>query len=1374
MLDRDVAIGLVKLAGRDGGGRLCVLCEAQSMARLGDHPHVVTVHDIGQDDGEPYIVSQFMAGGALDQLLESAPGRRLDTHVLLNIANGIALALEHAHAHGIVHRDLKPANVFLSETGMAKLGDFGLAFSGESRRVTQAGMIVGTVSYMAPEQALGQHPDAKSDVYSLGALLYEMATGRPPFQGDDLVSVISQHQRAEPVRPSWHAPDIPPDLEELIMDLLEKRPDKRPSATEAYGRLSAIRPAEPTKDKRARAGEEGVESLAEGVFVGRESEIDKLRQALEDTFDGHGRLMMLVGEPGIGKTRTAQELGVYARMRGARVLVGRSYEGEGAPAYWPWLQMARAYIHDADPETVVTDMGAGAVDIAQVIDDLQDMVPGLRVAASQSLEPEQARFRFFDACATFLKNAAQREPLVLFLDDLHWADAPTLRMLQFLARELSDSRLLVIGTYRDVALGRKHPLSQALADLSREGLVERVPLHGLTEHEVERFIEATASIAPPRSLVRAVYGETEGNPFFVSEIVSLMASEGTLDDAGQLDDFTVTIPQGVREVVGRRLDRLSEDCNRVLAVASAVGRDFTVDVVERVAELSRDRVLELLEEAEGQRIVVDTSQPGALRFTFSHALVREALYEELGVTQRVRLHRRIAEAIEEICGDDREGHLGELAHHFLEAQELDRAIDYSVEAAKRSVNLMAYEEGADLYESALGALELKLPAPGRRHGELMVNLAHAQTRAGEGHLAKDNYRRAALLARELGDYELFAEAAEGLSGWQEVGKIDHEAIGLIEEALGVLGECDSAVRARLLARLAIAVYFVDPKRREELAREAVAMARRVGDPATLAFALNDAHFVLHGPGSDRDRVQLASELIEVAERAGDHELAVEGRGMRLMDLLEAGEIEAVDRELPIYDRQAGELRQPNYKRYALIRLAMKELLAGRFENVERLLARFSPETARHGLEPNTLQAFGVVTFALRRDQGQLEEVEESFRSFVDQYPAVPGWRAGLAVLYMELDRREDAEREFEMLAENDFAVIPEDANWVTSLALISEVAHYLGDAPRAALLYERLLPYAKRNIVVGGGWTCHGNAERFLGLLAHTPGRLEAADRHFRAGRKANASIGAHPLVATGRYEHARLLLDRDAPGDRRRANDLLGQALETAYELGMRALTDRALALRVRLQGIESADVGSSIDAVASVVEEERPDLRGHTAPDGTVTILFSDIEGSTELNERLGDQAFFELLREHNEIVRDQVRVHRGFEVKSQGDGFMIAFASPTDGVECSIAVQRALAARVDAGASEPILVRMGLHTGEAIRERDDFFGRNVVLAARIAAQARGGEILVSAPLKELAEGAGDVTFGDPRELGLKGLSGTHTVHPVEWEAAAAAAAG
>jgi class 3 adenylate cyclase len=261
--------------------------------------------------------------------------------------------------------------------------------------------------------------------------------------------------------------------------------------------------------------------------------------------------------------------------------------------------------------------------------------------------------------------------------------------------------------------------------------------------------------------------------------------------------------------------------------------------------------------------------------------------------------------------------------------------------------------------------------------------------------------------------------------------------------------------------------------------------------------------------------------------------------------------------------------------------------------------------------------------------------------------------------------------------------------------------------------------------------------------------------------------------VAITQAEYARMLAARGRDGDAARADELLGEALRTGGELGMRTLVERAFELRMRVQGIESTDVRTSIEAVAAVVEDERPDLSGHAAPDGTVTILFSDIERSTEINERLGDRRWLEVLREHNAIVRDRVRLHSGFEVKSQGDGFMVVFADPRNAVECAVSIQRAIARRAEEG-GERIRVRMGLHTGEAIRERDDFFGRNVVLAARIAAQARGGEILVSAPLKELAGPVDDVTFGEPRELGLKGLSGLHTVHPVEWEAEPAAAAG
>ncbi|MEA2421942.1 MAG: eukaryotic-like serine/threonine-protein kinase, partial [Thermoleophilaceae bacterium] len=298
MLDRDVAVGIVKTAGLDEEARMRVRREAQSMARLGDHPHVVTVFDIGEENGESYIVSQYMAGGALEEALEQAPGRRLDLATTLRVADGVTRALEHAHANGVVHRDLKPANVFLTDDGTPKLGDFGLAFSVERSRLTQPGMILGTVAYMAPEQALGQAPDAASDLYSLGAMLYEMVTGRPPFTGEGLLAVISQHQNSEPVAPSWHGPGVPPDLEQLILELLEKSPADRPSAPEVVEKIARVSPA---TEREGRASDDGnrVESLAEGVFVGREPEIESLKAALEDSSGGHGRLMMLVGEPGI-------------------------------------------------------------------------------------------------------------------------------------------------------------------------------------------------------------------------------------------------------------------------------------------------------------------------------------------------------------------------------------------------------------------------------------------------------------------------------------------------------------------------------------------------------------------------------------------------------------------------------------------------------------------------------------------------------------------------------------------------------------------------------------------------------------------------------------------------------------------------------------------------------------------------------------------------------------------------------------------------------------------------------------------------------------------------------------------------------------------
>ena len=363
-LDRDCTLSLIKTEVLEAADLVQLQREAQAMGRL-HHPNIVVVHNIGDDGGRPYVVCEYVQGGDLRLLLQNGGGP-LPLGQAIAIASDVAAALAHAHLRGIVHRDVKPGNVWMTEDGVAKLGDFGLALRMDHSLSGAKGVMIGTVTYMPPEQALGERADARSDLYSLGAMLYEMVTGRPPFLGDDVVSVISQHINTAPVHPSWHNPQISRPLEELILRLLAKVPaDRYQSAEDVHDALTAM---SATDDEGAMrfpvAGANPLDRLAVGIFVGREEEKAALRHAFDDAQSGRARLMLVVGEPGIGKTRLAEELATYARLRNAQVLWGRCYEGEGAPAYWPWAQLIRTYALEREPATLLSELGSAAADIA--------------------------------------------------------------------------------------------------------------------------------------------------------------------------------------------------------------------------------------------------------------------------------------------------------------------------------------------------------------------------------------------------------------------------------------------------------------------------------------------------------------------------------------------------------------------------------------------------------------------------------------------------------------------------------------------------------------------------------------------------------------------------------------------------------------------------------------------------------------------------------------------------------------------------------------------------------------------------------------------------------------------------------------------------
>jgi eukaryotic-like serine/threonine-protein kinase len=1363
----EVALALYDTAGVGAAIQARARREAEAMSKLGDHPHVVTVLDTGEDDGNPFIVSRYMPGGDVQGLLAAAGGH-LEVERAVEIGADVTRALEHAHGRGIVHRDLKPANVWIDDDGHARLGDFGLATT-EARSRVSGGTLVGTVAYLPPEQALGEAAGPGSDLYSLGALLYEMLTGQPPFPGDDAVSIISQHLHADPVPPSRHNPDVPEALDRAVLGLLAKRPESRPpSATDARELILAALEETPAEETDGRPSNP-LESLAGGVFVGREGELERLREAVDGALAGRGSLQLLVGEPGIGKTRAAEELATYARVSGARVYWGRCREDEGAPAYWPWVQAIRSYARDADPVALAWQLGGGAAEVAQLIPEVAEK---LDIEPGDGSDSEEARFRLFDSVTSLLLAVARDRPLVIVIDDLHWADEPSLLLLRFAVRELASSGLLILGTYRDVELGRHHPLARVLGEISAIEGSGRIPLRGLGIGAVERYIEMTSGAPSPPGLAQAVQEQTDGNPFFVGEVVRLLASEGRLTGAGSVSDLQ--IPQGVREVVGRRLDRLSEGTNNALRVAAVIGREFDEELVVRVADLSPEQLMTAANEAIAERLVTDL---GDGRHSFSHALVRDTLYEELSPPKRSALHERAGLAIEEICGGDVEERLGELAHHFLAAAprgDLAKAIDYAQRAGVQDMEQLAYEDAVDVYGRALEVLDLMDEPDEALRCHLLLSLGGAEAKSARVADARAAFERAAESARRLDDTDSLVGAAIGIALMSDAGRLDEQLLALLDEALEKIGPERTARRAALLSAKSAEMYWVDNDVSESkrLVSEAIEIAREIDSPSALAAALTRKMFIPAGPDAPRVRLSIANELIKLGERSDDRETIVRGHAYRLWALLELGDIPAVDRELELFARLADELRMPEHTWHTFALRGMRALLDGDIEEAERLAfeARRAGDRAE---QPLAQQYHGIQMIQIRSMQDRADELLPAVRELAERFPGIPAWRVGKVTLAARAGDFELARRELDRFAADDFEVLPRDVNWFAGMSLMGEAIAMVGAREHAERVYEHLLPYEGLVIVVARAAAVNGPVDRVLGLLAQTMGRLDDAERHLASAVEISRRMNDKPGVALSALAQAELLLERDREGDREQALELLAMVLGKAREMGARWIADRALGDRLEAQGLAGVDVTTSIDDLVSALEEEQPDMRAHMAPDGTVAILFSDIEDSTVLTERLGDEGWLQLLREHNAIFRELLSRHDGYEVKSQGDGFMLAFPDPCEALECAIDVQRAFAERERDGSGEPLRVRMGLHTGEVISEEGDFFGKNVILAARIAAQALGGEILVSEELRQaVSSGNGDgMRFDDGRELELKGLAGSHCVYRAEWAGSDAA---
>jgi DNA-binding SARP family transcriptional activator/tetratricopeptide (TPR) repeat protein len=898
---------------------------------------------------------------------------------------------------------------------------------------------------------------------------------------------------------------------------------------------------------------------AAGVFVGRERELAEMLGALEDVIAGQGRLFVLSGEPGIGKSRLAEELARHARDRGALVLVGRCWEAGGAPAFWPWVQSLRAYLRASDRGELIRELGPDAAEIAPILPELYELIPEPPHPAA--LDADGARFRLFYATAEFLRRASDKRPLVFVLDDLHAADTPSLLLVQFLARELAHARVLLLAALRDVDPTPGQSLSAMLAEVTREPGTRRVSLGGLSEPEIARYVELAAAEIFSPELAAALYAETDGNPLFVAETVRLLSIEGVRRQEG--GEVRLAIPEGVRDVITRRLAHLSTGCHEVLVLASVLGREFTLIVLARVAATSEDRLLDTLDEAMEARVLAAVpGAPGRLRF--AHVLIRDTLYERLTPARRVRLHRLVVSALEPLYGEEAGPHLAELAHHAIAASDFQRGLRYACRAGDRALQLLAYEEAERLYETALEAFGLAEVSDEKDHCELLLSLGEARARAGNTAAAHEAFLQAAELARRLDRPHELARAAAGYGGrivWFRAGK-DDRLVPLLESALAALPDNEVELRVRLLARLAGALRDeLSAERRDRLGREAVELARRTGNLSALAYALDGhAAATCGGPGTQLQQLALGSELREVAARIGDRERVLAGHIQRFAAQCTLGEISEAQAELTAASHIAEELRQRAQLWQVHACWAMLALAAGRFGDAEELIPRAfelgEPVNREMAISGRALQLC-----TLRDFQGNLDQVEAAIGDAAMEYPARPVLRCAHAYLHARLGRTSVGQQALRDLAERDFAMLPLDLEWLLAMSLLAESCSLLADADTASIVYSLLVPHAALNAV---DWPegIRGSVSRYLGLLAATMGRLQDAATHFDHALAMNDSMGARPWLAHTQHEYARMLLTREGPGDHERAQELIDQALSTYRELHMTTYAESAFAL--------------------------------------------------------------------------------------------------------------------------------------------------------------------------------------------------------------------
>lgn len=1157
LLDRQVAVKLLnenKQSRLGSEGRTRLLHEAQAAARL-NHPNLVSVYDAGEDGNSFFIVMELIDG-------ESLFDKRPDTmEEIIAVSRQICAALQHAHQHGIIHRDLKPENIIVTSSGTAKLTDFGLARS-LTTRLTMDGMIVGTVLYMAPEIALRQPYDGRSDLYSLGVILYELTTNCLPFSGDEPLSVISQHLYAPVVPPRAHRPEIPTPLEALILQLLSKRPEDRPSSAAEVEQILATL----EKEKQATADQLSalqelslLDRIVRGRLVGRESELAELNSAWRKTMTGAGQVLLISGEPGIGKTRLARELLAQALVSGARILSGVCYSEGGMP-YAPLPRLIQDTFEQPNfdiqvPEPILNDL---IKFIPMLRTHFPEQVPGLSTGEFSEQQ------NIFESVAALFHLFAAQSPVLLFIDDAHWADSGTLSLLRHLARRGRDLRLLILLTYREIELDESGPFQHFLNDLIRERLSNRIKLSRFDRKQTEAML---VSLLTPRgeiepSLVDAIFLETEGNPFFIEEVCKTLFEEGKISFMdgrwNAPSEENIVIPQSVRVTLQTRLSRLPESTQDVLRVASMIGREFDYATVRHACGLEEEALIEALENAEKAQIISETGRKSSnLIFSFAHGLIPATLRENTTSLRRQRLHRSVAAAIEILRPEDYET----LAYQFDKGGDVGKALQYTIRAADRALSIYANQEAERYYRSALQMANTDT-AP------LLTGLGEALFRQSYYKEASEVWYQAVEVYRRTTDYDNLARLHSRLAraAWY-AGDPPHSLDICLRglEAIPNYMELETPGVVTLVHETARAYRFNNqPDKAKPLCLHALEIARRLNLVEVQAESLATLGIM---PNLSEEEARAAlEEAVTISESAGLLVTAVRahtnlGEHLRFVGLFNEARSEFLrGREL------AQRIGIASWEHGQLVAVTELSFDLGDFTAIEdalpilKRLQEDIPNPDYATLLTRTIEA------RLLRFKGEWEQALAYLKECLDEtlQQGMTWMAAGINVnhgdLLLEMDRLEEAAQVLAAdLGSQDEIQHIDQLIQIFTLAAVRMRQGRLRDA-QELMEHGRALVQAQQTLA--------GQA-----YLLYAEARLAVAERRWEEAIKLFGELFDLTQRLNTRWYQARVLHEwgqahsmRGSPGDADRAITLTRQAIKTYQALRLPRYVSR---LEEELQGM-------------------------------------------------------------------------------------------------------------------------------------------------------------------------------------------------------------